>query len=157
MKTRRRDFLKLAAAGVPLFNIGCAGFGQAIAKGAKIRVALIGCGFRMREMILADTSEQVVAVVEPDAPRRRDFIARVKRTPNAANIEGVREFDDYHPLFAEMGDSIDAVVICTSNRHHAPAAIMAMNRGIHVFVEKPMAYTVREAQIMGRIAKKMGV
>ena len=62
---------------MPLFNIGCAGFGQGrarqIAKGAKIRVALIGCGFRMREMILADTSEQVVAVVEPDAPRRRDF------------------------------------------------------------------------------------
>ena len=72
MKTRRRDFLKLAAAGVPLFNIGRAAFGQArarqIAKGAKIRVALIGCGFRMREMILADTSEQVVAMVEPDAP-----------------------------------------------------------------------------------------
>ena len=136
---RRRDFVKMAALGLPFFNIGCAGFGQArarqIAKGAKIRVALIGCGFRMREMILADTAEQVVAVVEPDAPRRRDFIARVKKTPNAANIEGVREFDDYHPLFAEMGDSIDAVVICTSNRHHAPAAIMAMNRGIHVFEE----------------------
>ena len=159
----RKSFLRMAAgvAAMPLFNIGCAGFGQGrarqIAKGAKIRVALIGCGFRMREMILADTSEQVVAVVEPDAPRRRDFIARVKKTPNAANIEGVREYDDYHPLFEEMGDSIDAVVICTSNRHHAPAAIMAMNRGIHVFVEKPMAYTVREAQIMGRIAKKMGV
>ena len=94
-------------AAMPLFNIGCAGFGQGrarqIAKGAKIRVALIGCGFRMREMILADTSEQVVAVVEPDAPRRRDFIERVKKTPNAANIAGVREFDDYHPLIEEIG------------------------------------------------------
>ena len=62
------------AAGVsvmPLFNIGCAGFGQGrarqIAKGAKIRVALIGCGFRMREMIMVDTAEQVVAVVATES------------------------------------------------------------------------------------------
>lgn len=49
--TRRNVFKGLAAAGaMPLFNIGCAGFGMSrarqIAKGAKIRVALIGCGAR---------------------------------------------------------------------------------------------------------------
>lgn len=52
----RRDFLKTAgvlpvvAGTLPLFNIGCAGFGfsrqRQIADGAKIRVALIGCGLQ---------------------------------------------------------------------------------------------------------------
>jgi hypothetical protein len=49
--SRRRVLKGVAAAGVlPLFNIGCAGFGQGravrIAKGDKLRVALIGCGHR---------------------------------------------------------------------------------------------------------------
>ena len=158
---KRREFLKLAAAGVPLFNIGCAGFGQGrarqIAQGAQIRVALIGCGRRMRDLTEAVLQEKVVALVDPD-PTCREFIRnRAAKMPNAANAVGAREFADYNELFAEMGDQIDAVVIATSNRHHAPAAIMAMNRGIHVFVEKPMAYTVREAQLMGEVARRTGV
>ena len=43
---KRRDFLKLAAAGVPAFNIGsllAAPLAKRIAQGGKIRVALIGC------------------------------------------------------------------------------------------------------------------
>ena len=53
----RRTFCKgMALAGaMPLFNIGCAGFGlsrtRQVANGAKIRVALIGCGLQTRAMI----------------------------------------------------------------------------------------------------------
>ena len=51
--TRRTAFKGLLAAGaLPLFNIGCANFGMSrarqIAKGAKIRVALIGCGLQTK-------------------------------------------------------------------------------------------------------------
>ena len=53
----RRNFIKASAVvgALPLFNIGCAGFGSSrarqIANGAKIRVALIGCGLQTRMMI----------------------------------------------------------------------------------------------------------
>ena len=59
MFVNRRNFLAgMAAAGtLPLFNIGCAGFGQGrarqIANGSKIRVALIGCGIQARTIINA--------------------------------------------------------------------------------------------------------
>ena len=61
----RRDFLKCSAmAGtLPLFNIGCAGFGfsrqRQIADGAKIRVALIGCGLQTANSDLVEVSTEI--------------------------------------------------------------------------------------------------
>lgn len=75
MKTTRRTTFKglLAAGALPLFNIGCAAFGQSrarqIAKGAKIRVALIGCGLQTRCMIDGVLCEDLVAIVDPDPAR----------------------------------------------------------------------------------------
>ena len=69
--TRRTAFKGLAALGaLPLFNIGCANFGMSrsrqIAKGAKIRVALIGCGLQAANMIDGVLCEDLVAIVDPD-------------------------------------------------------------------------------------------
>ena len=163
MKANRRTIVKglLAAGAMPLFGIGCAGFGQSrarqIAKGAKIRVALIGCGERMRQIIEPLMAEDVVALVDPD-PRMIDLTkAKMAKVPGAGDISKVRTFFDYRELYAKMGDEIDAAVIATTNHHHALAAVLAMRRGIHVFVEKPLASTVAEAQLMGRVARETGV
>jgi predicted dehydrogenase len=53
--------------------------------------------------------------------------------------------------------NIDAVVIGTPDHIHAPAAIMAMKMGKHVYVEKPMAHTIYEARRMAQVAKETGV
>jgi len=71
--------------------------------------------------------------------------------PGVDDLSKVRVFFDYRELFEKMGDELDAAVIATPNHHHALAAVMAMRRGIHVFVEKPLASTVEEAQLMGRV------
>ena len=75
----RRDFIKATAfAGtLPFFHIGCANFGlsrnRQIAKGDKIRVALIGCGIQTRCMIDGVLCENLVAIVDPD-PARFDVL-----------------------------------------------------------------------------------
>lgn len=159
----RRSFLAGAAASgaLPLFNIGCAGFGQGrarqIAQGAKIRVALIGCGARMRTLVELLMSENVVALVDPDPRMIASIKKQMARVPEAGDLSKVSVFFDYRELFEKMGDEIDAAVIATPNHHHAPAALMAMRRGIHVFVEKPLASTVEEVQLMGRVARETGV
>ena len=156
---KRRDFLHLAA-GAALFNIGtlrAAPLAKRIAQGAKIRVALIGCGGRMQTILEPLMSEDVVALADPDPQMIARTKAKMARMPNAGDISKVRVFADYRELYAKMGDEIDAVVIATPNHHHALAAVLAMRRGIHVFVEKPMASTVAEAQLMGRLAKETGV
>lgn len=64
-------------------------------------------------------------------------------------------FTDYHDLIGS--DLVDAVVITTPNKFHAPAAIAAMRAGKHVMSEKPIALNFPEAAEMYRIAKETGV
>ena len=73
------------------------------------------------------------------------------------DVSKIRTFSNYHELFEKMGDQLDAAVIATSNHHHAPAALMAMKRGIHVYVEKPLTHTIQEARQLRDAAKKYGV
>jgi predicted dehydrogenase/nucleoside-diphosphate-sugar epimerase len=51
---------------------------------------------------------------------------------------------------------VDAALIATPPYYHAPAAIALLRRGIHVFVEKPMAVTAAEAEAMVRAAEEAG-
>lgn len=91
-------------------------------------------------------AERIVALVDPDPRMRAATRERMVQVGWRDALAGVREFFDYRELYAKMGDALDAVFIATPNHHHALAAVLAMRRGIHVFVEKPMASTVAEAQ-----------
>lgn len=54
------------------------------------------------------------------------------------------------------GDDVDALVIGTPNYLHAPQAIVALNAGVHVMVEKPMSMNALEAEQMSEAAQKSG-
>lgn len=64
-----------------------------------------------------------------------------------------RLYTDEEQMLKELPE-IDIVSVCTWNSAHAPCAIMALNAGKHVLVEKPMATTVEEALAMQEAAKK---
>src|SRR5213079_3315926 len=64
-----------------------------------------------------------------------------------------RRFVDYHDL---VHSPIDGVIVCPSGSHAAPT-IAAAEAGKHVFVEKPMCTTVREAEAMVAAADSAGV
>lgn len=57
---------------------------------------------------------------------------------------------------ALLDDGVDAVLVLTSGSH-APIAIEAAQRGVHVFVEKPMCYSVEEGRAMVSAARDGGV
>lgn len=50
--------------------------------------------------------------------------------------------------YEDMLDNVDAVIITTPNKFHAPYTIQALNKGIHVMCEKPMAITSEECDRM---------
>ena len=117
-----------------------------------LRIGLIGCGYMggvihlssLRRLPQAD----VVALAEPDAERRE---AVSRQVPRAA------VFADYHELLERP--NIDAVVIGLPNALHADAAINALQRGKHVYLEKPLALNLEEGgkivdawQRSGRVA-----
>ncbi|MBQ6327394.1 MAG: Gfo/Idh/MocA family oxidoreductase, partial [Kiritimatiellae bacterium] len=154
--TRRNVFKGLAAAAsLPLFNIGCAGFGTSrsrqIANGAKIRVALIGCGLQTNAMIDGVLCEDLVALVDPDPSRfarLEKYVADTCSAADRANFATARRFATYQDMFDKMGGEIDAVVVETPNHQHVLPAVMAMRRGIHVYLDKPLCLTAAECDLI---------
>ena len=164
MNLNRRSFFKgMAAAGaLPLFNIGCAGFGlsraRQIEKGAKLKVALIGCGYQTQSMIDGALCENLVAIVDPDPNRIAWLEEHVAKTCDAearANFATARRFATYQDLFEKMGDELDAVLIETPNHQHVLPAVMAIRRGIHVFLDKPLCLTAAEGDLLLAESRKM--
>ena len=157
---RRQFFAGMAAAGaMPLFNIGCVGFGRSrarqIADGAKIRVALIGCGIQARTVINAVLTERLVAMVDPDPSMFKKMDKHVAAYAEkhgepeiVENYKGVRKFATYQDMFDKMGDEVDAVVIETPNHQHVLPAVMAIRRGVHVFLDKPLVLTAAEGDLL---------
>ena len=156
----------LAACSLPVFNIGCAGFGMSrarrIAAGEKIRLGLIGCGGRMglnvKYGILNNLcDEEIVCLCDPD-PSHWDMVRRVvKAHQPQTDVTRIAAYYDYRQMLEKEGSRIDAVVIATPNHHHALSALMAMAMGLHVYVEKPMALTIEEVRLMHAAAKRHGV
>lgn len=66
--------------------------------------------------------------------------------PNTKPFFDWREVLDKVPL--------EAVVISTPDHQHAPIALAAMNKGLHAYIEKPLAHTIQEVRLIEALAKK---
>lgn len=111
------------------------------------KIALIGCGgmgtghLRSYQNI---PEVKIVAICDIYPGRAEDRVARY--APDA------KAYTDYHEVL-ELPD-LDAVDICTPNYLHSIIAVDALNRGLHVFCEKPDAVNVEEALKMKAAAEK---
>ncbi len=119
---------------------------------SQLRIAVIGCGGRgTSSHVPAAAAERLVALVDPDDK------GLAKALKKAGSQNKIRTFSDYRKLFDAMGKELDAVFIATPNYHHALPALMAMQRGIGVYVEKPLTYTIGEARELAAAAQKYKV
>lgn len=162
----RRSFVKgMAAVSVlPFLATGCRRFGLTreaqLAGGAPVRIAIIGCGDWGRTLLnRAGASDRcaLVALSDPDPKAIADLQAKCAPVWGRAALEGAKVFPDYRELFEQVGDELDAVFVATPNHHHALPSILAANRGIHVFVEKPMVHTYEEALALEKAVRRTGV
>jgi len=74
------------------------------------------------------------------------------RGAEAAEQFGVRFFDSA----ASLSEEVDAVVVCSENKNHANDVIPALQGGVHVLCEKPIATTVEDARAMIRASETSG-
>lgn len=85
-----------------------------------------------------------------------DFVGISDEDPGrgreAAERFGVRYFETMDSLYAE----VDAVVVCSENKHHARDVIPALEGGVHVLCEKPIATTTADAQAMMEASESSG-
>ena len=79
-----------------------------------------------------------------------DFAGSAKRSIEA--FPDAKTFGDYRVMLDTVKD-IDAVTISTPDHVHGPAAKYAMDRGIHVYVQKPMTHNIKEARTLTELAR----
>ncbi|MBD3675507.1 MAG: Gfo/Idh/MocA family oxidoreductase [Planctomycetaceae bacterium] len=147
----RRDFLKSTTAGAAAISTGL-WTGTASAKvrsvNEKLNIACVGTANRALADINGVATENLVAFVDVDST----FLGRIgERYPEA------RKYSDYREMLDAEKGKIDAVVVATTDHHHAPATIRAIRQGLHVYCEKPLTHTVQEARIIAEAAKEHGV
>lgn len=146
----RRTFIKTGALAssfyfVPRHVLGGVGY---TAPSDQLNLAAIGSGGKGRSDIKnASVSgrERVVALCDVDFSGTA--AETVKEFPKA------KRYNDYRMMLDEEQD-IDAVTISTPDHVHGPAASYAMQRGIHVYVQKPMTHNIKEARMLTEMARE---
>ncbi len=170
MNTRltRRELMKKAAIGAGAIGVAVAGkrlfetpyiMAAPAPTGdkARLRVAVIGCGGRGRETHVPIVARQrLVALIDPDEKNIAKSIEKAKKEKEF-DPAACKTYADYRKFFDEMHKEVDAVFIATPNHHHALPAFIAMQHGIAVYVEKPMAYDIWEARTLAEYARKYKV
>ena len=114
----------------------------------KIKVGVIGVG-SIAEMHIAgykaDPRVELAAFCDINEERLKEKGERHGVT---------RLYTDVKDMVAK--EELDAVSVCTWNAAHAPCTIAALEAGLHVLCEKPMAMNVAEAEAMRDTAKRSG-
>lgn len=156
--TTRRSFIKKAVAGTAMLSFGgvLPGFSAksyANIAGANDRI-LIGCiGVNSRGAALARNFAKqknciVKHICDVDSRALNKCIAEVTNISDTTP----KEYKDLR-LMLEKKD-LDAVVIATPDHWHAPAALLAMKAGKHVYLEKPCSHSPEEGEILIQAAQK---
>lgn len=141
----RREFIgaaSTAAVGamvVPRHVLGGPGYQ---APSDTLNIAGVGVGGVGTSKIEAMDSENIVALCDVDWDHAKEIF---EEYPDA------NRYKDYRVMLEEEPD-IDAVMIATPDHTHAVIAQRAMEMGRHVYVEKPLTYSVEEARTLHRTA-----
>lgn len=149
-RMNRRRFLQTSAA---LGAASCFVSPSAAAQPApadRVRVGIIGVagqgGWNLGQVAGSKLAE-IVALCDVDDRRAGDA---QKAHPKATF------YHDYRQMFDKQRN-LQAVLIATPDHHHAPAAMLAMRAGKHVYCEKPLAHSVHEVRAMMAMAARQRV
>lgn len=146
--SRRRFLGTSAAAAGPLILPSGSLYGRKVSPNEKLNIGVIGAGGKGAVDSDGCATENIVALCDVDS---RTLTARKGRYPKA------QTFRDYRKMLEKVGDKLDAVTVSTPDHHHFPAAMLAMQMGLHVYVQKPLAHNVWQARKMLELAREKKV
>ncbi len=154
--SRRKFFFygSLLAGAIPA--VGCGGGGSAPSltrlgyksPNEKLNIAAIGAGGRATGNIRGCESENIVALCDVDDNQAAKMFEQFAQAT---------KYKDFRKMLDKEGKNLDAVIISTPDHMHATAAMWCMERGLGVYVEKPLTRTVWEARQLTQAAAKYQV
>ena len=156
--TSRRDFIKKTTAGTAAVTLGNLVLPQMagasiIGANERINCAVIGVRSRAKAHIIAihqDPNAKILYNCDVD-----DDIIEANNAWCQKNIGYVPKVEkDFRKILEDK--DVDAVFIATPEHWHAPMAIMAMQAGKHVYVEKPCSHNPHENELLVAAQNKFG-
>ena len=148
----RRSFVKqsVIAAGAVMLSNSVLGKVNLAKPNERVNLACVGLGNRAADIIkeLYKTGLcNIVALCDVDlgAKHTQEILGMFPDTP---------KFKDFRVMFDKMGNQIDAVSVGTPDFSHFAITMLALDLGKHVYVEKPMARTFLEVELMANKARK---
>jgi predicted dehydrogenase len=149
---------------VNIAAVGVGGMGRANlqALASQNIVALCDVDWNYVDTRFADISKQIEnaqkrAQDATDAAQRERSLQQVKEWQELqSKIPKATRFTDYRTML-EKQKNIDAVVIATPDHTHALIALAAMDLGKHVYVQKPLAWSVEECRRLAKRATETGL
>ena len=156
--TTRRDFIRQATVGTVAATVGgilpgfsAKSYASIIGANEKIRVGVIGVNSRGSALAVNFAKQEgceVTYICDVDSQAIEACIEAVKKVPgNSPKGE-----KDIRKLLEKK--DIDAVAIATPDHWHAPAALLALKAGKHVYLEKPCSYAPAEGELLTLAAEK---
>ncbi len=151
---------------VPRHVLGGAGF---VAPSDTVSIAMVGAGgmaaSNATPLAMSD-QVRIAAIADIDMGNVASAIQGRLGSDNARNraagaaledaYGSAQQFADYREMLDQVSD-LDGVVVATPDHIHAHAALTAMGRGLHVYAQKPLAYTVDESRRMAAAAASRGL
>lgn len=150
----RRSFVKTIASAsavftiVPRFALGGKGF---IAPSDTVYIAGIGVGGKGKSDLTGfakNPAAKIVLLCDVDDRMVGE---------SQKNFPAAKYYKDFRVMLDKEHKSIDAVSVSTPDHTHAIAALSAIQRGKHVYVQKPLTYSIYEARVLTEAAKKYKV
>src|SRR5712691_12221178 len=115
----------------------------------KLNIASIGAGGKASSDIRGCApTENIVALCDVDSERAK---------PIFTEFDKAAKYKDFRVMLDKESNNIDAVIVTIPDFMHATAATWAMERGKHVFVQKPLAHTIWECRHLAEAAAKYKV
>ncbi len=154
--TTRRNFIKntaMGAAGISILSTADS-YASILGANKRINFAILGCGGRahgLAKAITACEEGKVTAICDVDANRLHKFSEFCKKEIGVTPKTEV----DFRNLLEDK--TIDAIVVATPEHWHAPMAIMGMQAGKHVYIEKPCSHNPYENELLVAVQKKYGM
>ena len=150
----RRTFLKTTALTTAGLTAGLPATGQVMGANDTVNVAVFGVNSRggyLARTFAGAKNCRVVGIGDVDTR------AIAKTQAAVAEVGGKKPKGDQDFRRFLDDKKIDAVVIATPDHWHAPMAIMALEAGKHVYVEKPCSHNPAEGEMLMAKQKKSGL
>ena len=116
-------------------------------------------GGRGRDHVQPSLNENLVAVCDVTEGTVNSCLGQVGQyyKDHSPNKPLPKKFSDYREMFDKMHGQIDAVFVGAPDNHHAPASMMAIKLGKHVYCEKPLTHNIHEARQLTLAARQYKV